>query len=97
MSSLTYRIAISAAAARSVAIAALLGIPFLASPLTAARADSAAIAPVELTQTTFHQAAAEAGQYPREDRRALDRQPSRGAGNHARRGSEVERRRSGDA
>jgi protein CpxP len=60
MSSLTRRIAVSAAAARSVAIAALLGITFLASPLTAARADSAAVAPVEPAQTTFHQAAAAA-------------------------------------
>jgi hypothetical protein len=54
MSSLTHRIAISA----SVAIAALLGITFLASPLAAVRADSAAIAPVELAQTPFRQAAA---------------------------------------
>jgi protein CpxP len=57
MSSLTHRIAISAAAARSVAIAALLSITFLSSPLAAARADGAASAPA---QTTFYQTAAEA-------------------------------------
>jgi hypothetical protein len=60
MSSLTHRIAISAAATRSAAIAALLGITFLASPLAAARADSAVIALVAPAQTTFHQAGAEA-------------------------------------
>lgn len=60
MSSLTHRIATSALVARSMAIAALLGIAFLASPLAAARASSAAIAPVALTRTTFHQATAEA-------------------------------------
>jgi hypothetical protein len=60
MPSLTHRIAISAAVARSVAIAALLGITFLASPLTAARADDGAIASVAPAQTPFHQAAAEA-------------------------------------
>ena len=57
MSSLTCRIAISAAAARSVAIAALLGITFLASPLAAGYAASAPVAPA---QTAFHQVAAEA-------------------------------------
>lgn len=60
MSSLTCRIAVSAAAARSVAIAALLGAAFLANPLTAARADGVAAAPIELAQATFHQATAEA-------------------------------------
>jgi protein CpxP len=60
MSSLTHRIAISAAVARSVAIAALLGTMFLASLPTAARAGSAAVAPVGPAQTAFHQAAAEA-------------------------------------
>jgi len=61
----THRIAISSApVAHSVAIAALLGITFLASPLAAARADSAAIAPVAPAQTTFHQATAEATTTP---------------------------------
>jgi protein CpxP len=49
-----------ASAARSAAIAVLLGATFLASPLTAARADGAAVAPVEPAQAAFHQAAAEA-------------------------------------
>jgi hypothetical protein len=59
MSSLTHRIAVSAPVARSVAMAALLGAAFLANPLTATRADSAATAPVELAQTTFYQVTTE--------------------------------------
>jgi hypothetical protein len=57
---LTRRIVISGPMVRSVAIATLLGAATLASPLTAARADSAATMPVQLTQTTPQQAAAEA-------------------------------------
>ena len=60
MSSLTHRIAISKAAARSVAIAALLGITFLANPMTTARAGGTAIPLVEPAQNAFHQATAEA-------------------------------------
>jgi protein CpxP len=59
MSPLTRRIPISPSAARSVAIAALLGATFLATPLTVARADSAAELR-QLAQTTPQQAAAEA-------------------------------------
>ncbi len=50
MSSFTHPIAISALLARSVAIAALMGATMLASPLTAARADGAATAPIQLAQ-----------------------------------------------
>ena len=60
MSPFTRRIVISAPMARSVAIATLLGAAMLGSPLTAARADSAGTLPVQLTQTTPQQAAAEA-------------------------------------
>ena len=60
MSPFTRRIVISAPMARSVAIATLLGAAMLGSPLTAARADSAATLPVQLTQTTPQQAAAQA-------------------------------------
>jgi len=58
MSVLTRCNSISPFATRSAAIAALLGATFLASPLTAARADSAA-ARSQLTQATFHSTAAE--------------------------------------
>jgi periplasmic protein CpxP/Spy len=60
MSSFTRQIAISAPFARSVAIATLMGTAMLASPLTAARADSATNKPIQLTQaaTPQHQTAA---------------------------------------
>jgi len=58
MSPFTHRIAASAPVARSFAIAALLGAALLASPLTAARADSAATAPIQLAQATPRPAAA---------------------------------------
>jgi protein CpxP len=59
MSPLIHRISIVPSAARSVAIAALLGTTFLATPLTVARADSAAELR-QLAQTTPQQAAAAA-------------------------------------
>jgi periplasmic protein CpxP/Spy len=62
MSSLSHPFAMSAPLARSVAIAALMGATFLAVPLTAARADSVARAPIQLAQSTMpkSQAAADA-------------------------------------
>jgi periplasmic protein CpxP/Spy len=45
---------------RTVAIAALLSATTLVSPMTTARADSAATAPIQAAQATPHQAAAEA-------------------------------------
>ncbi len=60
MSPLPHWIAISSPMVRSVAIAALLGATFLVSPLTAARADSAAPSAVQLPQTTPPQAGVEA-------------------------------------
>ena len=57
MSSFSHPIAMSAPFTRSVAIAALLGAALLASPLTAARADSAATAPIQLAQAMPHHAA----------------------------------------
>jgi periplasmic protein CpxP/Spy len=50
MSSITHPLAVSMPLARSIAIAALLGATFLASPLIAAPAHSATAAPVELAQ-----------------------------------------------
>jgi periplasmic protein CpxP/Spy len=55
MSSFFPPIAISAPFARSVAIAALMGATMLASPLTAARADSAVGAPIQLAQAAAPQ------------------------------------------
>ena len=55
MSSFTRQIAISAPFARSVAIATLMGTAMLASPLTAARADSATNKPILLTQAAAPQ------------------------------------------
>jgi len=50
MSSFTRQLAISAPFASSVAIATLMGTAMLAGPLTAARADGATNAPIQLTQ-----------------------------------------------
>jgi hypothetical protein len=50
MSSVTHSIAMSAPFARSIAIAALMGATMLAGPMTAARADSATNAPIQLAQ-----------------------------------------------
>jgi periplasmic protein CpxP/Spy len=61
MSSITHPIAVSAPFARSVAIAALLGATMLASPLTAARADTATDAAVQLAQAAAPQNPAAAG------------------------------------
>jgi protein CpxP len=55
MSSFTHPIAMSAPVMRSVAIAALLGATILASPLTAARADSATNAAIQLAQSAAPQ------------------------------------------
>ena len=61
MSSITHPIAVSAPFARSVAIAALMGATMLASPLTAARADTAANAAIQLAQAAAPQNPAAAG------------------------------------
>jgi periplasmic protein CpxP/Spy len=61
MSSITHPIAVSAPFARSVAIAALLGATMLASPLTAARADTATNAAIQLAQAAAPQNPAAAG------------------------------------
>jgi periplasmic protein CpxP/Spy len=55
MSSITHPIAVSAPFARSVAIAALMGATMLASPLTAARADTATNAAIQLAQAATPQ------------------------------------------
>jgi periplasmic protein CpxP/Spy len=55
MSSLFHPIAVSAPTIRSVAIAALLGATMLASPLTAAHADSTTTAPIQLAQAATPQ------------------------------------------
>ncbi|MBF0562672.1 MAG: Spy/CpxP family protein refolding chaperone [Alphaproteobacteria bacterium] len=60
MSLPTHRITISTPKARSVAIAALLGATFLFSPLTTVRAESPAVTPIQLPQTTPPQAGVEA-------------------------------------
>ena len=61
MSSFTHPIALSAPFARSVAIAALMGATMLASPLTAARADTATNAAIQLAQAAAPQSPAGAG------------------------------------
>jgi hypothetical protein len=61
MSSITHPIAMSAPFARSVAIAALMGATMLASPLTAARADTATNAAIQLAQAAAPQSPAAAG------------------------------------
>ena len=55
MSSFAHPIAISAPFARSVAIAALMGATMLASPLTAARGDTATDAAIQLAQAAAQQ------------------------------------------
>ena len=61
MSFSTHPIAMSAPFARSVAIAALMGAAMLASPLTAARADAATNAAIQLAQAATPQNQAAAG------------------------------------
>ena len=61
MSSFTHPIAMSAPFARSVAIAALMGATMLASPLTAARADTATNAAIQLAQAAAPQNPAATG------------------------------------
>ena len=61
MSSITHPIAVSAPFARSVAIAALMGATMLASPLTAAGADTATNAAIQLAQAAAPQNPAAAG------------------------------------
>jgi periplasmic protein CpxP/Spy len=61
MSSLTHPIALTAPLARSVAIAALMSATMLASPFTAARADTAANAVIQLAQAAAPQNPAAAG------------------------------------
>ena len=86
MLSITHPIAMPAPFARSVAIAALMGATMLASPLTAARADTGTTAAIQLAQAAAPQnpAAAGATETKGGDRRAADQGPSRGAENHAR-------------
>jgi hypothetical protein len=60
-SSFTHPIAVTAPFARSVAIAALMGATMLASPLTAARADTAINAAIQLAQAAAPQNPAAAG------------------------------------
>jgi len=55
MSAFSHPIAVSAPFMRSVAVAALLGATMLAGPLTAARADSATPAPIQLAQAAVPQ------------------------------------------
>ena len=61
MSSVTYLITTSVSFARSVAIAALMGATMLASPPTAARAESAPDAVIQLAQAENSQSRAAAG------------------------------------
>jgi len=61
LSSFTNPIAMSAPFARSVAIAALMGATMLASPLTAARADTATNAAIQLAQAAAPQNPAATG------------------------------------
>jgi protein CpxP len=61
MSSFTYPIATTAPFVRSVAIAALMGATMLASPLTAARADTTTNAAIRLAQAAAPQNPAAAG------------------------------------
>jgi protein CpxP len=61
MSSFIHSKAVSAPFARSVAIAALMGATILASPLTAARADTVASAALQLAQAAAPQNPAAAG------------------------------------
>jgi hypothetical protein len=61
MSSFTHPIARPAPLARSLAIAALMGATILASPLSAARADTATNAAIQLAQAAAPQSSAGAG------------------------------------
>ena len=61
MSSFTHPIAMTAPLARSVAIAALMSATMLASPFTAARADTAANAAIQLAQAAAPQNPAATG------------------------------------
>ena len=61
MSSFTHPIAMTAPLARSAAIAALMSATMLASPLTAARADTATNAAIRLAQAAAPQNPAAAG------------------------------------
>ena len=61
MSSFTHPIAMTAPLARSVAIAALMSATMLASPFTAARADTAVNAAIQLAQAAAPQNPAAAG------------------------------------
>ena len=61
MSSFTHPIAMTAPLARSVAIAALMSATMLANPFTAARADTAANAAIQLAQAAAPQNPAAAG------------------------------------
>ena len=61
LSSFTHPIAMSAPVARSIAIAALMGATMLASPLTAARADTATNAAIQLAQAAAPQSPAATG------------------------------------
>jgi uncharacterized protein YkwD len=61
MSSFTHPIAISAPFARSVAVAALMSATMLALPLSAARADTATKAAIQLAQAPAPQSSAGAG------------------------------------
>ena len=61
MSSFTHPIATTAPFARSVAIAALMGATMLASPLTAARADTATNAAIQMAQAVVPQTPAAEG------------------------------------
>ena len=61
MSSFTHPIAVSAPIVRSVAIAALMGATMLATPLSAARADSVTNTAIQLAQAAAPQSSAGAG------------------------------------
>jgi protein CpxP len=61
MSTFAFPIAMSAQVTRSVAVAALLGVAMLASPLSAARAAPATTAPLQLAQSTASQSPPPAG------------------------------------
>ena len=61
MPSIPHTFRFPSALTRSVAVAALLGATMLAGSLTAARAETAAIAPIQLAQATAPQSAAGAG------------------------------------
>ena len=70
MSSFTHSIAMSGPFARSVAIAALMGSTMLASPPTAARAETAPDAVIQLVQADTSRAAAGATEAKGEQKRS---------------------------